>query len=50
VVYREHGDRIRVLKTKSTRPEQLPLRALWSPTGGHRDSEKAKLNIEAVMR
>ena len=45
-----NGDRIRVLKTKSTRPEQLPLRALWSPTCGHRDSEKAKLNIEAVMR
>ena len=49
VVYREHRDRIRVLKTKMTRPEKLPLRSLWSPTGGHRDSEKAKVQIEDTL-
>ncbi|WP_257300242.1 hypothetical protein [Haloarchaeobius sp. FL176] len=49
VVYREHGDGIRVLKTRMARPERLPLQSLWSPTGGHRNSEKAKINIGEVI-
>ena len=50
VVYKPWGRGIRVVKSKMVRPERLPLSTLWSPTGGHRDSEKAKLRFEEVFR
>lgn len=49
VVYRVHGRGIRVLKTRMKRSEHLSIRSRWSPTGGHRDSEKAKVEIRTVM-
>lgn len=49
VVYKARGRGIRVMKMKMVRPDRLPLRTLWSPTGGHRDSEKAKLDIVEVF-
>lgn len=50
VVYKPWGRGIRVIKTKMVRPDRLPLGTLWSPTGGHRDSEKAKLPFDEVFR
>lgn len=52
VVYEPTGRRassISVKKMKLVRPGRLSLRSLWSPTGGHRDSRKAKLPFEAVF-
>ena len=34
---------------KLTRPDRLSLGSLWSPTGGHRDSEKAKVAISRIF-
>ena len=48
VVYKPRGNGIRVLKDKMVKPSNLPL-STWSPTGGHRDSEKAKLPIGEVF-
>lgn len=49
VVYKPTGNSIRVLKSKLTRPDRLSLGSLWSPTGGHRDSEKAKVAISRIF-
>ena len=48
VVYRPAGNGIKVLGEKMVRADRLPV-STWSPTGGHRDSEKAKLKIDAVF-
>lgn len=48
VAYKPQGNGIQVLRDKMTKATDLPL-STWSPTGGHRDSEKAKLPIEEVF-
>jgi hypothetical protein len=48
VVYKPAGRGIRVLKDKMVQATNLPL-STWSPTGGHRDSKKAKLPIQEVF-
>lgn len=49
VVYKPRGNGIRVIDDKMTRPDRLPVHSLWSPTGGHRDSKKAKLPIREIF-
>jgi len=50
VVYRPRGNGIQVLKMKMVRPDRLPLSSMWSPTGGHRNSKKAKVPIGEVFK
>lgn len=49
VVYKPHGAGIRVLKDKMVHSSRLPLSATWSPTGGHRDSDKTTLPFSEIF-
>lgn len=49
VVYKPWGRGIRVLRSEMVRSDRLPLGSMWSPTGGHRDSEKAKVDFSEVF-
>lgn len=49
VVYKPRGNGIRVMRDKMVRPDRLPLSSMWSPTGGHRDTEKAKVPISRIF-
>jgi hypothetical protein len=49
VVYRPQGAGIKVLKSKMKKADRVALRTRWSPTGGHRDSKKAKVPIDDVF-
>jgi hypothetical protein len=50
VVYKPQGRGITVLRDKMIQADKLPLRAMWSPTGGHRNSEKAKVPISRIFQ
>lgn len=49
VVYKPQGQGIRVMRERMVQAHRLPLSAMWSPTGGHRDTEKAKVQISEVF-
>ncbi len=49
VPYKPRGNGIEVYGTKMIPADRLPLSSMWSPTGGHRDSEKAKLKISKIF-
>lgn len=48
VVYRPHGDGLRVLKTKMVHSSQLP-RLSWHGGGDHRGTRQAKISIGDVF-
>jgi hypothetical protein len=48
VVYRPAGRGIKVLKSKMVHSSNLPL-STWSPTGGHRGSDKATVPFSRIF-